>query len=77
MLILQRIKKWLAVDNFLKFKGVLNRAFNALSASVKYIHYIWEKTFRRGKATKDWLGDKNLPQLKLFPDEIFPNKVYF
>ena len=26
--------------------------------------------------TKYWLGDKNFPQGKLFPDEIFPDKVY-
>ena len=26
--------------------------------------------------TKCWLGDKNFPQRKLFPDEIFPDKVY-
>ena len=32
--------------------------------------------FRRGKAMKYWLGDKNFPQRKLFPDEIFSGKVY-
>ena len=25
---------------------------------------------------KFWLGDKNYPQRNLFPDEIFPDKVY-
>ena len=69
-------KKWLAVNNFLKSRGVLNRAFTALSPWVKYIHYIWGKTFRRGKVTKYWLGDKNFHQRKLLPDEIFRDKVY-
>ena len=75
-LIWEGIKKWLAVNNFLKFKGVLNRAFTALSAQVKYIHYIWAKTFLRGKVTKFWLGAKNFSQQKLLLDEIFPDKVH-
>ena len=57
------------------FEGVLNRAFTALPAYVKYIHYVWGKT-SSGKSDKIWLGDENFTQRKSFPGEIFPNKFY-
>ena len=51
---------------------MLKRAFTALSAKVIISNL--RKTFRRWKYL---LGDKNFLQQKLFPDEIFPDKVYF
>ena len=44
-LIWEDIKNWLAVNNFFKFKGVLNRAFTAQSAKSNIFILSEEKRF--------------------------------